>query len=351
MRRRREDGFTLIEVMITTLILVIVLGAASTLFVNLMRAYKQQSKVAETSMEGLVGLEVLRRDIQHAGFGLPWTGVTGTGEATGEANAVACNAALTANPPRAIQGLDSAGSFSSDYLVVRAANVGTAPASGKWTTLAFGTVTRAWGSAVEDLVDSDRVIVLSPGIDNLSYRTLVTGAGAFWNTFDSLGSFAPGDTSQTYLVYGIGEAGNLRMPFNRADYYIDTSSVPVHCAPNTGVLVKAVVSQDNGALSPIYPLLDCVRTVKYRYRLDTNGDGAADMTTATAGDLAGMTAAQIRDQLKEVQVFILGHDGQRDPAYTHSPNPVNVGGTNVNVDVHYRWRLYRMTIRPLSLRG
>ncbi len=347
MDRRGQDGFTLIEVMITTLILVVVLGAASSLFVNLLRAYKQQSKIAESGMEGIVGLGILRHDIQHAGFGLPWNGLTaGYSEAAAGANATALNPPSNIDPPRAIGGLNGAGSFGSDYLVVRAANVGMSPASRKWTSLRLGPATRTWGSPLEDLAATDRVTVLSPGLDNATFRTLVTGDIAF----SSLASVSPPDATQTYIVYGIDSAGPLRMPFNRADYYIDTTNVPRQCAPNTGVLVKAVVGQNNGLLSPPYPLLDCVAAVRFRFRLDTDADGLINWTTPNAGGLAAMTAQQIRDQVKEVQVFILAHDGQRDPAYTHSPNPINVAGVNVNVDVNYRWRLYTMSVQPISLR-
>ncbi len=350
MRRRGNRGFTLIEVLITTLILVTVLGAASQLFVNLMRAYKQQSKVSEARMEGIIGLEILRQDIQHGGFGLPWNGVTANGEAVGVANAVACNPAAVTQAPRAFGSLLSAGAFGSDYFVVRAANVGMATACRKWTTLRVGPATRSWASPLDDLSVANRVIVLSPGLDNSTFRTLVTSGTAYSTTFGGLSSFAPPDTGQTYVVYGINDnSDTLRMPFNRSDYYVDTTSVPVHCAPNTGVLVKATVQHPDGSLSPPYPLLDCVGSVKYRYQLDTNADGAID-TTADAGGIAAMTAQQIRDQVKEVQVIVLAHEGQRDEAYTHPTTSMNVAGTNVNVDVHYRWRLYQMTIQPISLR-
>ncbi len=356
MRRRGDRGFTLVEVMITTLILVVVLGAASQLFVNLLRAYKQQSKIAETGMEGILGLEIMRRDIQHAGFGVPWNGLVSYSEAASGANAVACNpggsTSPSTNPPCAIGSLDGVGAFGSDYLVVRAASVGMRPAARKWTTQRFGPVTRTWGSPLEDLAGNDRVIVLAPGLDNATFRTLVTGAG-FDVAFSNVGTLAPTDLNQTYVVYGIDCTASLRMPFNRADFYIDTASVPTQCAPNTGVLVKAVVGQNNGLLSsPPSPfaLLDCVGSVQYRYRLDTNNDGLPDTTTGDADGLAAMTAQQIRDQVKEVQVFILAHEGQRDTAYTHPVNPISVAGVNVNVDVNYRWRLYTMTVRPISLR-
>ncbi len=351
MRRRQDSGFTIIELMITMVILVTVLGAASALFVNLMRAYKQQSKIAETGMEGIVGLEILRRDIEHAGFGLPWNSVNGSGEAENGAGtrAVACNPTAFTDAPRAIQSIDNAVN-AGDYLVIRAANIGMTPASGKWTTLGFGPVHRTWGSPMEDLEAVDRVIVLSPGLDNTSFRTLVSGGGAWYTRFDTLGAFAPPDATQTYLVYGIDCATTLRMPFNRADYYIDRSSIPVHCAPDTGILVKATLRQSDGLLTPIYPLLDCVRSVRYRYRLDTNGDGLIDTTTVDADGIAGLTAQQIRDQVREVQVFILAHDGQRDTTYRQAPNPIDLGGRLVTVDNNYRWRLYRMVIQPISMR-
>lgn len=349
MRCRRNDGFTLIELLITTLILVVVLGAASTLFVNLMRAYKQQAKVSEARMEGIIGLEILRQDIQHGGFGLPWNGVTAAGEASAGANATACNPGAFTQPPRAFGSLLSADFLGSDYFVVRAANVGMGTSSRKWTTLRLGPETRSWASPLDDLNSSDRVIVLSPGLDNATFRTLVTNGALISTTFGNLAAFAPPDTGQTYVVYGIDDNGALRMPFNRADYSIDNASVPVHCAPNTGVLVKRVVRHLDGTLSDPYPLLDCVASVKYRYQLDTNGDGMID-TTADAGGLAGRTAAQIRDQVKEVQVFVLAHEGQRDAAYTHPVSAINVAGTNVNVDTHYRWRLFTMTVQPISLR-
>lgn len=350
MRRGGQGGFTIIEVMITTLILVVVLGAASSLFVNFLRAFKQQSKIAESGMEGIVGLEILRRDVQHAGFGVPWNGLVAYSEAAAGANATACNPPSNTDPPRALGSLEGVGPFGSDYLVVRAANAGTNDACRKWTSLRTGPATRTWGSPLDDMAAGDRVIVVSPGLDNATSRRLVT-AGTFHASFGALASFAPADTTQTYVVYGIDNTASLRMPFNRADYFIATTSVPRNCAPNTGVLVKAVVGQTDGLLAQSHPVLDCVRSMQVRYRLDTDGDGVADLT-GDASALAGMSAQRIRDELKEVLIDILAHDGQRDAAYTHSPNPVNVAGANVSIDniVNYRWRLYSLTVRPLSLR-
>ncbi len=76
MRRKiiinREDGFTLVELIITMLIFVLIMAAASGVFTGLLTQFKQQSKIAETNVEGIVGLEILKQDLEQAGYGLPW---------------------------------------------------------------------------------------------------------------------------------------------------------------------------------------------------------------------------------------------------------------------------------------
>ncbi len=84
---------------------------------------------------------------------------------------------------------------------------------------------------------------------------------------------------ETRIVYGVDPDTDLRMPFNRADYFISNANVPQRCAPNTGVLEKVVVNQNGGGLTNFLPLLDCVADMQVVYRRDTNGDGTIDNTT------------------------------------------------------------------------
>jgi prepilin-type N-terminal cleavage/methylation domain-containing protein len=70
--KKREDGFTLVELLVAMVMFVMVISAASQVFTSLLTQFKQQSKIVETQVEGLLGLEILRYDIEHAGFGLPW---------------------------------------------------------------------------------------------------------------------------------------------------------------------------------------------------------------------------------------------------------------------------------------
>ena len=64
---KKEAGFTLIELLITMVVFVLVIAAGSQIFTGLLTQFKQQSKIAETNIEGTVGLEILKQDIGHAG--------------------------------------------------------------------------------------------------------------------------------------------------------------------------------------------------------------------------------------------------------------------------------------------
>ncbi|MBI5420143.1 MAG: prepilin-type N-terminal cleavage/methylation domain-containing protein [Deltaproteobacteria bacterium] len=359
---RRESGFTLIEVMITLVVLFLVMEAVTTFFTGWLRQYKQQSKIAESGVETLIGLEMLRKDIEHAGYGLPWNNIPGYAEATsGLLNDSPSNA------PRGIVSLDDNAALSlngSDYLVIKSAVVGTSPVSKRWTTLMPGGITRNWSDNTENFAATDRVIVLEPGSTGTNWRSLVPGS--FSTTFAGAAAFAAADATQPRVIYGIdgpGLGGALMMPFNRADYYVTSAGVPQLCAPGTGMLVKAVVSVDNGTLSAPISLLECVASMHVIFFLDTNGDGAIDPPPVNAIP-GGYTAQDIRNQLKEVRVYILAQEGQRDRDYTYSPATIPVGDpdsgvggsytldateTNTN-QTHFRWKVHTLVVKPSNLR-
>jgi prepilin-type N-terminal cleavage/methylation domain-containing protein len=112
---KRERGFSLIELLMVIIIFGIVLAGVSDLFVGMLRGYRQQSKIAESNIEGIIGLELLRRDINSAGYGLPWMFSTAvTYQAT---NATAQHNDKPSNPPRPILNGDSAGRIWPDQII------------------------------------------------------------------------------------------------------------------------------------------------------------------------------------------------------------------------------------------
>src|SRR5512134_950881 len=167
--RRGESGISLLEVVIALAIVMLVLYAAMTFFIGTVRQYKVQTKIVETNVEGILGLELLRRDVESLGYGLHWNdGVSYTERNSGEVAIDDLNDSTFA--PRPVVSINGA-AFTvnqSDYLVIRSASVGRSDAAGRWTTLREGPVTRTWGS--EDLLPADRVIVIAPGGVNQSRR-------------------------------------------------------------------------------------------------------------------------------------------------------------------------------------
>ncbi len=343
MPKRDDKGFTLVEVMITLVILIVVLTGVSGLFTLVLGQYKQQSKIAETGMERIMGLEILRQDVAHAGHGLPWNNLSGLAypeAASGTFNDPPPNA------PRAVVSGNNTGVNGSDRLIVKAVSVGTDPLCRRWTLLDSTGATRAWTPGSENLVAGNRVIVLEPGATEDTRRSLVAVGTAYSVDFGAVAGYAPLNPGETRVVYGVDGGGALRMPYNRAEYYIDTTRVPQTCAPNTGVLAKALVSHVDGTLLAPLPLFDCVADFQVRYGLDNTNDGAID---TTSDDLTLLDARGIRTQLKEVRLFILAHEGQRDRNYTHPAGAITVAGHVNNVDRQFRWRVYEMVVKPINL--
>ena len=383
-----EAGFSLVELMITMIVFVFFIAAASQVFTGLLTQFKQQSKMAETNIEGMVGLEMLRQDIEGAGYGLPWFGLIAYSESAtdpygfNDSTATAAPRAILSKNNATFTGLNSIFD-GSDYLVVKAVNVGRNDACNKWTALSSALPSpyfKTWIPATENLASNDRVIVLRPGTTDADARTLVVNGSAFSTTLGGVSStpWLSTDPSETRLVYGVDPDTDLRMPFNRADYFIrkynssGADITPGRCAPNTGVLEKATVNQNGGAFNYL-PLLDCVADMQVIYGLDLDNDGDFEPLVAGSADgfsedITALTAQQIRKRVKQVRVYILSHEGQRDATYTYCPSsaascstafPLGEFGLVSTFDLttkigdpdykYYRWKLYTIVVTPHNL--
>ena len=364
---RRDTGFTLMELLLTMVILGFVLAGITQTFTGILTQFKQQSKIAETSIEGIVGLELLRQDLENAGFGLYWRSGAITYQ---EASAATAYNDSPSDPPRAYGVGSGAGWNGSDELIIKATNAAMNGTAQKWSYIDSANTPKVWippqsaAGSSEDLKSSDRVIVTLAGTSDSNRRTLVTastGTSVWRTTFGATADFVP--SSGYNFVYGVDHDTDLRMPFNRADYYIvdpaNATSRPQRCAPNASVLQKTVISQADGVRRNPMPLLDCVAGMQIVFRLDRDGDGTIESNTDVLTDNvsgAALTAEQIRNQVKEVRVYILAHEGQKDTSYTHQANilvgEAGIGGSTFNVgpNVNYRWKLYILVVKPKNLK-
>lgn len=366
-----DPGFTIVELMVTMVAFVFVIAAASQMLTGLMTQFKQQSKISETNIEGIIGLEIMRYDLGHAGYGLPWVIPAGTTYSEA-ASATPCGTAdpstyndSAANPPRAIVSGNNNCTNNSDYLVIKALNVaGNEPSRKSTHLIPTSPYIRIWTPASENFENTDRVIVIKGGA-GASLRELIQSGGTFYTTYSNITNapWQPSEPSDFRIVYGINDSGadSPRMPFNRADYYIRplaTDELP-RCARGTGVLEKATLQHGNSGKFVPMPILDCVADMQVFYRLDTNDDGTVDNET---DDISTLDATLIREQIKEVKVYILAHEGQRDPNYTYPNNPLQYAdggfGNVINFDFDdrgitnwddYRWKVYTISVHTENL--
>lgn len=389
---REQRGFSLVELIIVMGIFMIIIMATTKSFETIVTQAGQQGKSAQTQIEGIVGLEILRADLEQAGFGLPW--LFSSTPAYTEVN-VGANQPVAfyptsvnansfndspASTPRAILNgntafnLDSANK-GAQYLVLKSTVAGIEPAAKKWTSSSYnetGRTITTWGQADRDLTTDDRVIVIKTTfVNNLPRQQLLVKSGQFSTTFNNFTTMTiPHTPGDIFHIYGVDKPAStaLRMPFNRADYYIKRpANISATCAPNTGVLYKSVASHGDGSLSPELPLLDCVADLQVAYGLDANGNGFindhGDEPPAKRPQDVDQ-AETIRNVVKEVRVYILAHEGKKDLTYNYPSDKIRVGesfgGTLRGRDFdlaaligtdysHYRWKVYTIVVRPKNL--
>ena len=375
---KRMAGFTLIELLITTLIFVFAIFGATQMFTGMLNQYKQESKIVETNIEGIVGLELLRRDIESAGYGLPWNGIgplalsyleVDASKGPEAAAAAVFNDAPT-DAPRAVVSGNGTGWNATDYLVIKSTSVGNDDTCKKWTFLYDDDTTKDWDPDTEDLAPADRVVVLAPGINEMTVRTLVPqqdNAATFSTLFSTIASDAFADDSVTRVAYAVSPDTDPVMPFNRADYYVEipatATDMPARCAAGTGILFKGVMSHGTRELEP-FPLLDCVLDMQVFFKPDTDGNGALDTPVSDIALLpdtngsGGTDAQEVRQQIKEIRVYILAQEGQFDRSFTQPTSSIYVGEapdgrlfdlTTITDWDHYRWKLYTLVVKPGNL--
>jgi hypothetical protein len=371
---KKNDGFSLLELILTMTLVMIVLTMNTDTFSMIMRQSRQQAQVANAGMNRIIGFEVLRTDVEMAGYGLPWTLPAGTNYA--EATAASTYNDSPSGAPHAIMSGDNAGYNGSDYLVVKGSAVGSSDTAQKWSFVindgtAAAPKAKLW-TVPSDLKTGERVIAIWANTTGTFDKQLVlNGASVFGTVADATGTLPAGlkpwTQSEWFLVYAIDPNTDLRMPFNRADYYVARpANMPQGCAPNTGILYKAPVSHADGSLANPIPLLDCVADMQVAFVLDTNGDGVVDYTFTTdnapTNDISGLTAKQVRDQVKEVRIYVLSHEGTTDQGFTYGNNTVRVGETTPNTGrdfnlsttigagwQNYRWKVDTLVLAPKNI--
>lgn len=359
-----KKGFTLIELLIAITILAIIVALSADTFRVVLKQAGQEAGIVSTQIDNLIGLNMLSDDIEHAGYGLPESFKSAISYSEATTSPASTYNSAPSNVPKAFSIGNNTGYNSSDYLVIRSTMVGTNNACTKWTyiTNEQKPVPKSWGATNKDLNNGNRVIVIKPAKDIYSKNELIVDSdGNFFTSFSSTAfpaDFSPQNPSEKYIIYGVDANTDLRMPFNRADYYINrpTSGMPSRCAPNTGILYKTTINQSGGG-SNYLQVFDCVADMQVIFGLDNNEDGVLD---TYSDDITSLSAVNIKKRVKEVRVYILTHEGNKDNDYTYPSGTITIGEFDKGHDFNltstigsgwqnYKWKQRILVLKPKDL--
>lgn len=311
----KAKGFTLVEMVITILIMSIIMALSGNTFKRVLFGVKEESKSMESNQDKLLGLELIRLDLEHAGFGIARNTTGKPIEWTDASRQLTLRSTLN--------------NTNQNTLGWHMANCTTGLSISSKEVASGGTGL----SSNIVLLDQDKNFVSNTTFASNCPDTKPYLAYPYDNTVANGCDAALG-----------GAAGQQYC--NRVVYELVATTLDT-CAAGTKTLSRRV-----GAAASGDPILNCVADIIVRFDLDTNSDGTIDSNdTAT---LPGTTSAII-DQVQNIDVFILQQIGQKDREFTFTGNltlglPAGVtfstaGITDFN---KYRWKVLKLSGKPMS---
>ena len=331
-----KRGFTVIELLVGIAIFLLVVGAAYVTYISILKGFTRESKSVETQMEIVAGLEIVRLDVEHAGFGIgedqPDLSVEGS---TGGRTLTVRSVLNTTNLIR-----DTVTGEPVFWALVECASSGSAP-------------TLISGDNISGLPNGTGMVFI--GAANKHYIGQTAGTCPDSGTFVAI----PYDTSVA--------SGCTTQFCNGITYQLSTSQNLSSCNENTRNLLRAVGS-GQGA-----PILNCVADVRFTFDIDSNGDGSVDVRDGDFSSLdvngdSVVSPDEVRMYLKSVNVYVLIQEGGFDREFSFN-NAVACSGTpyearlssdcvRVNSAVelflplnyrNYRWKVLKLSVKPMNL--
>jgi prepilin-type N-terminal cleavage/methylation domain-containing protein len=356
MRKCRTGGFTLLEILVSLLVFGILGATIYSAYVTQMQHTSREYVTAQGDMELEIAKNILERDIVMAGFGLAddfseVTEANGGVEPVYVAPARGIAAANGVAVATVLNDQDAA-----DELILTGTGLGlTSRVSQAWSaSVTAPDGTRAlltWDDPRENFRNDDNYIA----IDNPFTKKLDAGWPYIFDPSLTVSVWGTGT-----VLYGVSTDAAATFPYTAVRYYLGGSVFPAHCAAGTVSLLRAS-SRDTATPGNGDPFFSCVLNMQVVLGLDTDDDHNIDMWDEGGVAAAALTQKSLRKQLKQVRVYILMQNGNRDESL-QGPASMLVGdaalgiGQTITFDTaqsqeKYRWKLVTISVTPRNLRS
>ena len=323
---KNKKGFTILEVLIAIFISIILMAAVYYTYSTFFMGIKSERVNVEQEIEKIVGLELLRLDLEHLGYGV---GINPSGDYK-------------------IYELDNTKDISSGkpYLLIRATLNNSNDSTIGWR------LCRDKKEIKTEIEGSNSNFVF---IDDKGYVSCIK-KGSNSTCVLTSDSKCP-DANGIFVGYpfddnAIGCNFNGYNFCSEIKYYLSNSNLPKDCNPNTYNLLRKV---NNGTGQP---LLSCVADIKFTVDMDTDGDGKINLKDVD--DISTYTTDKLRTYTKKVNVYILYQEATpSNPNYKFTDYQTDSSGNYIDVEgiklylpsnfEKYKWKAIKISVKPMSI--
>ncbi len=320
-----KKGFTITELLVTLFIIGIVLSAAYITYIRLLKGFKSEKEKIASQIENLVGLEILRLDLEHIGYGIPKEETKKLIEWDGSKLILRST-------------LNNTNKSTLGYLV------------GKCT--------------------SSQINITYDGREDKTnnYVTILQDDKSFFDkgTISSniINSSKSCTSGNIYIAFPVrkkvynGSSNDCQKGLcERITYSLTDSNLPDRCNVNTKKLIRRVGRGNTGGET----VLSCIADWKITFDIDKNSDGKIDSSEENLDDYSLLSDnTTIRKKLKLINVYMLVQEGRYDPNFEYSNNIKNCGSDKCvsidNIELklptdynHYRWKVLKISVKPMDL--
>ena len=307
---RFSKGFSLIELLITLVIIGIILSAAYFTYTSIFRSMKEESESTELQIEKTIGLEILRLDLEHIGYGI--------------AKNVSDKIIEWDNGLKIRSTLNNSNLDTLGWVLCQSNTKQIDERENKDTSLVF----------IDTI--SGNYISISKNCPSSSINTIFIGFPISSNANSC--DFSGTKVCNT-IIYTLSKNQDLK-----------------RCNKNTKNLLRKVNDGEG------IPILSCVADFAVSFDIDNDNDSIPDRTeicrpvpSSNSTCTLPENNTEIRNKIIRVNFYALVQEGGLNKDYYYTgDNPIIIDNIELKLPdnyEHYRWKVIKLSVKPLGMFG